>query len=93
MSKETQIMNGATVPTKGSQAKEKDDVDQFPGQKISPKHKSEHRVLSFQEFISDKCCKFNTKTVEKDAMDGVKPGADDHDTLDGADKTAHTSMK
>lgn len=77
-----QIMNGADAPDKGSKPKEKDNVDQFPGQKMKPEHKSEHRLLSFKEFVSDKIQKFNKDTVEKDAMDGPEKGDAAIDTLE-----------
>ena len=94
MKKEEQIMNGATAPETGSKPKEKDNVDQFPGRgKYTPKHKSEHRLLSFDQFVSDKCCKFDNKTIEKENMSGAETGDKGHEVLDDADKTKHTEMK
>jgi hypothetical protein len=82
MSKE-QIMNGADAPSTGSKAKEKDDVNQFPSQKVTGKvPKTTHRLLSYKEFVSDKFTKFNKDTIEKDAMDGEKKGDAGVATLD-----------
>ena len=80
MSKETQIMNGADAPEKGSKMSETTGgkQDQFPGSKESPEHKPEakstHRILSFKEFMADKFEKFNKQTIEKDAMEGPRTG-------------------
>lgn len=80
-----QVMNGATVPEKGSNPGETkgEKLDsQFPDQNHKPEHKSSHRLLSFKEFVADKFCKFNGKTVEKDAMSGPKAGEKGHKVLD-----------
>lgn len=85
MSKE-QEMNGADAPSTGSKVKEKDNVNQFPDQDKA-KHETtegphENRLLSFKEFVADKWNKFDTKTVEKDAMSGPKKGDAGIDTLE-----------
>lgn len=93
-----QVHSGTEKP--GTDIKvNKGETSQFPDQDTKIKRKTavgkhsgyqEGRLLNFNEFISSK---LNKNTIEKDAMDDVKAGDNNHDTLDDQDKTKHTSMK
>ena len=82
--KKEQAMSGANAPSTGSKVKETDNVDQFPSQEVKGKvPHSTHRLLSYNEFVSDKIKKFNSATIEKDAMSGPKDGEKGYETLYG----------
>lgn len=94
-----QVHSGTETP--GNDIKvNKGETSQFPDQdtkvKVTArqgKHSDyqEGRLLSFEKFVSASKEKFSKNTIEKDAMDGVKAGDNNHDTLDDKDKTAHNT--
>lgn len=94
-----QVHSGTETP--GNDIKiNKGETSQFPDQdtkvKVTArqgKHSDyqEGRLLSFDKFVSNNKEKFSKNTIEKDAMDGVKAGDDNHDTLDDKDKTVHNT--
>lgn len=92
-----QVHSGTEKP--GNDIKvDKGETSQFPDQDTKVKvidrqgkHSDyqEGRLLSFEKFVSSSKEKFPKTTIEKDAMDGVKAGDNNHDTLDDKDKTPH----